>query len=165
MCERLYILQKSFCLVMFHRPVIDVPDFSSFCSTPPPPPTTSHLLIGTLQAPSATPHKRLLFGPLTEYNALTDYEPNSWVEVSSEHTPTHYPSNEHDFYTKSNHTATVAASENLDGFQQLAAASSSIILNKRRETVAMTHEALQTRGSAPTCVRAAGNRCVVMSQF
>ena len=56
---------------MSHRLVIDVPDFSSFCSTPPPPPTTSHSPMGTWQAPSATPHRGLLFGPFTKYNALT----------------------------------------------------------------------------------------------
>ena len=33
--EHLHILQKIFCLVMFHRRLIDVPDFSSFCCTPP----------------------------------------------------------------------------------------------------------------------------------
>ena len=109
---------------MFHRPLIDVPDFSSFCSTPPPPPI-SNSLMGTQQAPSVTPHGGLLFGPLAEYNALTSYEPNSWVEVSNEQTLIHYSSEEHGFYTKSDHTATVAASENLHGFQQQAAASSS----------------------------------------
>ena len=77
------------------------------------------------KAPTATPHGGLLFGPLAEYNALTSYEPNSWVEVSSGHTPKHYPSNEHGFHTKSDHTATVAASENFDGFQKPAVASSS----------------------------------------
>ena len=48
---------------------------------------------------SATPRRGLLFGPLAEYNALLGYEPNSWVEVSSEHTPIYYPSDEHGFYT------------------------------------------------------------------
>ena len=105
--------------------LIDVPESSSFCSTPPPPQTTSHLLTGTRQTMSATPRGGLRFGVLAEYNALTGYEPNSLVEVSSEHTPIYYPCNEHGFYTKSDHTATVAASENLDGFQQQAAASSS----------------------------------------
>ena len=128
---------------MFYRPLIDVPDYSSFCSTLLPQINTSHSLKGTEQAPSATPHGGLLFGPLAEYNALTCYEPNSWVEVSSEHTPIHYPSNEHGFYTKSDHSATVAASENFDGFQQQAAASSS-----------------------QHCVdQASGNRCVEMSEF
>ena len=61
LCERLRILQKSFCPVRFHRPLIDVPDFSTFCSTPLPPTTTSHLLVGTQPAPSATPHGGLLF--------------------------------------------------------------------------------------------------------
>ena len=125
LCERLHILQMSFCLVMFHRPWIDVPDFSSFCSTPPPPPTTSHSLMGTQQAPSATPRGGLLTGPLAKHNALAGCEPNSWVEDSSEHAPIHYPSSEHGLYAKSEHTATAAASENLGGFQQQAAASSS----------------------------------------
>ena len=64
LCKHLHINQKSFCLVMCHRPLIDVPDFSSFCSTPPPPKTTSHLLTGTRQTTSATPRGGLLFGPL-----------------------------------------------------------------------------------------------------
>ena len=125
LCEPLYMTQESFCLVMFHRALIDVPDFFSFCCTPPPPQSTSPLLTGIKQTTSATPRGGLLFGPLAEYNTLTSYEPNTWIEVSSENTPIHRHSNEHGFYTKSDHTATVAASENCDGFQQQAAASSS----------------------------------------
>ena len=64
LCEHLHILQQIFCLVMFHRPLIDVPDFSSICSTPPPQ-TTSLLLTGTMRTAG------LLIGPLAEYNALT----------------------------------------------------------------------------------------------
>ena len=91
-------IKKSFCLVMFHRPLIDVTDFPH-----------SALLHGHQRRPhtysrqtSATPHRGLLFGPLAEYNALS-CEPNSWVEVRSEQTPIHYSSNEHGFYTRSGH--------------------------------------------------------------
>ena len=44
-------------------------------------------------------------------------------------------------------------------------AAASIVLNKHRETVAMTHEMWENPGLAPTCVQASGNRCVVMTQF
>ena len=40
---------------MFHRPLIDVPDFSSFCSTPPPSTTATHSLTRTTQT---TPEAR-----------------------------------------------------------------------------------------------------------
>ena len=56
---------------MFRRPLIDVPDFSSLCSTPSPPQSTSSLLTGITQTTSATPRGGLLFGPLADYNALT----------------------------------------------------------------------------------------------
>ena len=125
LCEHLHIHQKSFCLVMFHRPLIDVPDFSSFCCTPPRPKTATHSLTGTRQTTSATPREESLFGHLAEYNALTGYEPNSWIEVCSGHTPIHYTSNEHGFYIKSDHTATVVASYNFDVVQQQTATSSS----------------------------------------
>ena len=69
--EHLHINQKSSCLVMFHRPLIDLLDFSSFCSAPPPPETTSPLLTGIRQTTSATPRGGLLCGPLAEHNALT----------------------------------------------------------------------------------------------
>ena len=52
---------------MFHHPLIDVPDFS----LSPPPPKTSHLFTGIRQTTSATRRGGLLFGPLAEYNALT----------------------------------------------------------------------------------------------
>ena len=112
----------------------------------------------TQQAPSATPHGGLLFGPLAKYNALTGYEPNSWVEVSSEHTPIHYPFNEHAFFSKSDHSATVAASEKHDGFQQQAAEQASG--NRCDDSQSVAHSLL----SADMC-GASGNRCVVMSQL
>ena len=56
---------------------------------------------------------------------FTGYEPNSWIDVSSECTPVHYPSQDTGFYTKSEHSLTVLSSENLNSFPKHAAASSS----------------------------------------
>ena len=90
LCKHLHINLKSFCLVMFHRPLIDVPDFSPFCSTPPPPKTTSHSLMGTRQTTSATPRGGLLFGPLAEYTAsqVMSPTPGSKSAVSTLRTTT-----------------------------------------------------------------------------
>ena len=67
-------------------------------------------------------------GYLAESLHHTGYEPNTCIDVSSEHTLINYSSRRNIFNIENVLTTTVAASENFDGFHQQAAASDSLQL-------------------------------------
>ena len=98
--------------------------FSSFCSTPPQTTPTTCSLTGIKSTPCATPLEGRS-GYLAESLPHAGYEPNTCIDVSSEHTPINYPSRRNSFNIQNDFTTTVAASENFDGFHQQAAASGS----------------------------------------
>ena len=105
--------------------------FTPFCSTPPQPPQTTRpkrseraSLTGVRIHSSATPLKGQS-GYLADSFTLTSYEPKTWIDVNSEHTPINIPSGRNSFNIEDNVTTTVATSENSDGFQKQAAASGS----------------------------------------
>ena len=99
--------------------LLDAPSSSPF-STPFPPlapsPTTSPSLLYPSASPStATLQGRLLFGPLAEQFPLTDCEPKSLIDVSSEHTPINLHSRKGSLDTNLDELATtVDASEIYD---------------------------------------------------
>ena len=64
-------------------------------------------------------------GYLADSVSLTEYEPETCIDVGSEHTPINYPYGKNSFNIEDNVTTTVAASETTDGFQKQAAASGS----------------------------------------
>ena len=113
------------CDVWSVLPVIH--DFSfqlSFCSTPPQTTRTTRSQTGIRSTPCATPLDGRS-GYLAESLPHTGYEPNTCIDVSSEHTPINHSSSWNRFNNENDLTTTVAASENFDGFHQQAAASGS----------------------------------------
>ena len=86
---------------MLHRPLFNVPHpFPSFCSSPPPSTPTALPMTGIKRSPCATLHGILLFGHLAESTPLMSYEPKTWIDVSSEHTPINYSSRRNNFNTE-----------------------------------------------------------------
>ena len=64
--------QKSSTHIMFHRPLLDVPDpLPSCCFTPPPSASTALPVTGIRGPPCATPRGGLLLGNLAESTPLT----------------------------------------------------------------------------------------------
>ena len=104
---------------------------TSFCSTPPQPPQTTcstkpgrasltgirtHLSATSLEGQS---------GHLADSIPLTGCEPNTCIDVSSEHTPINYSCRKNSFNNEDNVTTTAAATEISDVFQKQAAANGS----------------------------------------
>ena len=105
--------------------LLDVPHpCPSFCSTPPPSAPNSLFMDGIRRPSCATPPGRLLFGQLAESTPLTGFEPETCIDVSSEHTPINYSSRRNSFNIKNNDlTTTVEALREIsDGFPQQATA-------------------------------------------
>ena len=106
--------------------------FTSFCSTPPQPASDNMLstiserasLTGIRHHLSATPLEGQS-GFLANSIPVTGYEPNTCIDVSSEHAPINYTYRKNGFDVEDHVTTTVAASENSDGFHKQAAASGS----------------------------------------
>ena len=90
--------------------------FPTSFPTQTPSPTTSPSLLYPSASPSAVPLQGgLRFGRLAEQSPLTGYEPESLIEVSSEHTPINLLSRKDSFDTNLDDLATtVDASEMLD---------------------------------------------------
>ena len=149
--------QKSSTHSMFHRPLLDVPHpCPSFCSTPPPSTPNSLFMDGIRRPSCATPPGRLLFGQLAESTPLTGFEPETCIDVSSEHTPINYPSRRDSFNIENNDlTTTVAAPEKTP----------TVFSSKRQPAAARSTHVWYTHGLAPTCAPSPGNGCEVTSQF
>ena len=130
--------------------------FSSFCSSPPPTTPTSRPLTGIRSTPCATPLERRQSGHLAEPLPHTSREPESCIDVSSEHSLISHPSRRNSFNIE-NDLTTVAASENFDGFQKQAAANGCLQPVPANE--------VKTRGSTPTCGPALGHWCEVSRQM
>ena len=110
---------------MFHRPLLDIPDFSSFCSTPPTATPTSMLLTGTRTHTCTSPPEGMQSGYLANSSSHIGYEPNICIDVNSEHTLINHPRERNSFNFENVLTTTVAVSENSDGFPHPSAASGS----------------------------------------
>ena len=110
---------------LLYKPLLDSPDFSSFCSTPPTATPTSMLLTGIRTHSCASPLEEMQSGYLDNSFHHTGYEPNICINVSSEHTLINHPSRKNSFNFENDLTTTVAASENSDRFPQRSAASGS----------------------------------------
>ena len=89
-CTVSHSASSSTVIAMFHHPLLGVPLSSSPCSIPSSFQTTPTALTGIHTDPCAAPREGLLFGSLTSPKPFTGYEPNSWIEVSSECAPVHY---------------------------------------------------------------------------
>ena len=79
---------------MFHKTPLGVPDTSSFCSSPPPTTPTTRPLIGIRRTPCAASLEGRQPGYLAETLPHKGYEPNTCIDVSSEHTPIKNPRGE-----------------------------------------------------------------------
>ena len=112
--------QKSFRRLMFHCNLLGVPEpFPSFSSTPPPAQSSLQTGVGTT---CADPRGGMLSGHMAEKTTFTGYEPNSLINVSSEHTPINFPFRSNSFNREDDLANTIAASEDFDHFPQPAAA-------------------------------------------
>ena len=92
--------QESFCRHMFHRNLLGVLD------PPPPFPAT---LVTESSATCADPRSGSWFGRMPERSRLTGCEPNSLIEISSDHTPTNFPRRKNSFSTDINDVPTTVA--------------------------------------------------------
>ena len=88
LCCSLVFLKSHSISPMFRGTLLDTPFSSSFCTLCPthaPSPTASPSLLCRLASPpTATLQRGLCFGRLAKQSPLTDYEPMSLMEVSSE---------------------------------------------------------------------------------
>ena len=97
---------------MFHKTLLGVPDtFSSFCSAPSETTPTTRPVTGSRSTLGATSLEGRQSGCLAEALPHTGHEPNTCIDVSSEHTPINYPSRRNSFNIENGLTTTVAASE------------------------------------------------------
>ena len=114
--------------------------------------------------PGVTPQGGLLFDRMAERSPLTGYEPNSLIEVSSEHTPINFLSRKNSFNTDLNDLATtVAASETNDtiGVGQL----TSPLVPQEREVSANPFGVFGSQQQAAQIYGVRGNPCEVLSHF
>ena len=112
---------------MFHKTLLGVPDtFSSLCSSPPQTTPTTRPLTGIRSTSLCDFARRKSSAYLAEsLPRRACCEPNTCIDVSSEHTPINYLSRRNSFNIENDLTTTVADSETLDGFHQPAAANGS----------------------------------------
>ena len=102
-CQELCVVS----LRMFHRTLLARP------------------LTGIRSTPCATSPEVSRSGHLAESLPQKGYEPNTCINVGSEHTPINNPSRRNNFNIENGLATTVAASETFDGFHQQVAASGS----------------------------------------
>ena len=92
---------------MFHKTLLDVPDtFSSLFSSPSQTTPTTRPLTGIRSTPCATSPEGSPSGYLAETLPHSGYEPNTCIDVSSEHTLINYPSRRYSFNTDNNDITT-----------------------------------------------------------